>query len=56
MARVSMGPRHTIGALPSTNWPTEMWRTPCAIGGMIISSTTVGPLSSEPMSPGTEWP
>src|SRR6266545_5007713 len=54
-ARCRIGPRHGTGSLPFVNIPTEMTFTPCADGGMIISSTWVG----RPVTPsmrGTEWP
>ncbi len=54
-ARCSIGPRHTTGVLPGVNMPIEMTFTPCACGGMIISSTWVG-RSSVPSIRGTEWP
>ena len=55
IARCSIGPRHTTGALSSTKWPMEISDTPWACGGMIMSSTWCG-LSSEPIMWGTEWP
>ncbi len=53
--RCSIGPRHTTGALPGLNMPIEMTFTPCACGGMIMSSTLVG-RSVVPSILGTEWP
>ena len=41
-ARCSIGPRQTTAALPGVNMPIEMTFTPCACGGMIMSSTWVG--------------
>ena len=40
---------------PAVNMPIEMTFTPCACGGMIMSSTWVGRRSTPSMR-GTEWP
>jgi hypothetical protein len=41
--------------LPAVNIPIEITFTPCACGGMIMSSTWVG-RASVPNMRGTEWP
>ena len=54
-ARCSIGPRQTTASLPAVNIPIEMTFTPCACGGMIMSSTRVG-RAVTPSMRGTEWP
>ncbi len=54
-ARCSIGPRHTTGVLFCVNMPIEITFTPCACGGMIMSSTRVG-RSDAPSIRGIEWP